>query len=112
MSGIVQCKRGDTFSLVFEFKDEEGSPIDLSGCSARLHFKLVNNGVTALIVSSADNEILFDESTGTVLVIANYTKTEHLRIGRYRADLELTFPSNKRVSSETFFVDIVKDITI
>jgi hypothetical protein len=112
MSGILQCKRGDTFSLTIEFKDGAGTPLDLAGCSARLHFKLINSGVTALSLSSSGNEISFNELAGTVLIEANYNKTEYLKIGRYRADLEITFPDNTRVSSETFFVDIVNDITV
>lgn len=112
MPGILQYKRGDTFSLTVEFKDDVGTPLDLTGCSARLHFKLINCGVTNLSLSSLGNEISFDLTAGKVLIEANYNKTEHLKIGRYRADLEITFPDNTRVSSETFFVDIVKDITV
>lgn len=112
MSGILQCKRGDTFSLTVEFKDDVGAPLDLTECSARLHFKLINSGVTALSLSSLGNGISVNESAGTVLIEANYNKTEHLKVGRYRADLEITFPDNTRVSSETFFVDIVYDITV
>lgn len=109
----VTVKRGDTLALVFHCLDADGDPQPLTECSARLQLRAkVGTGTTVYAEATTDGgELVIDAPIGTVTLTLPFADTEDLPIQTYESDLELTFPGGERVSSETFQIKILKDIT-
>lgn len=112
MSSTFQFKRGDTFSLVFEIKTNDGGVVNLDEYTARLQLKPSNKNNIVLTALSENNELTIMGDAGFVYLDVDYNKTEHITPGLYRADLELTSAEGIRTSTETFMIRIVEDITV
>lgn len=102
----VSFKRGDSISLLFTAKDEDGIAQPLVDCTARIQ---IRDRAGNVYVESTD--LTIDEVGGTIAWEVPYEDTEDLDPGTYYSDLELTYETGERVSSATFPIKIVADIT-
>jgi hypothetical protein len=108
MSEILQAKRGDSLRLEFSFT-ENGAPADLSLCTARFQIRKKRSG-TLLLDCSSNDYLTINGPSGKVFanIPASLMK---LDTGKHEADVELTYADGTVVSSSTFTVDLVIDIT-
>lgn len=106
----VSIKRGDTWLQVFKWRSGT-KIIDLTGCSANLQLRNIIGDRLALNVSSATGELVVDGPAGNVDLRVESTVTDTIAPGVYNADLEITFPDQTVVSTPTFVVEVVKDVT-
>ena len=112
MTIIVPVKRGDTLSLLFTAKNARRVAQPLTGCSARLQLRNKAGNRVYVNASSAPGEgLTIDESAGTVALDVPYTATELLDPETCYGDLELTWDTGERRSSETFQVKFCEDQT-
>ena len=101
----VTHKRGDTFELSCAL-DNEGNPVDLT-----------NFTISAQIRDSRDEILqaltvtITDAAAGAFTLGATATETEGWGVDRYQCDIEFTGASGEVNSSETFLINVIKDIT-
>ncbi len=104
-------KRGDTISLLFSAKDTLGEIQTLEDCQARIQLR--DRADNVLIESSSElgDDITIDTEAGTIAWVVPYEETESLSSATYYTDVELTYGSGERFSSDTIQIRIQKDIT-
>jgi hypothetical protein len=109
---VLTVKRGDTWVWPFTYKDEAGTPIDLSGSSVRLHMKAKRATTPAVSASTATGEITLTPLDGVATVRIEPEITEIVAPAKYDADIEVTWADGTVQSSATFIVDVKEDITV
>ena len=108
---LIEFKRGDTIALNFKFTDCENKSIDLTNCTARLQIRFVNIGELTVAATDEDMLTIIPQFGEVVLSIpANLSK--NFTVGRHSFDLEVTFYDGTVISSETKYINIIKDITV
>lgn len=108
---LPPVKRGDTWTFTFSWKNQN-TPIDLTGCSARMQIRDKRTGEMFAESSTVDNSITIDGLAGGVSVEFSSDKTSFIDPGTYYSDLEITFPVSGRVqSSGTVIIIVQGDIT-
>jgi hypothetical protein len=86
----ILIEQGATFQLNLLWKDSAGTPIDLSGYTARMQVRRkVDSPTTLLSLTTENGGIALGGITGTIAVVAQATATDDIseKIGVY--DLEL-----------------------
>lgn len=98
-------KRGDTFQLSCTVENE-GVPVDIT------------NITIAAQVRRPDDELLqdltvtkTDATNGAFTLGATAAETETWEVVRYQCDIELTEANGEVNSTETFTINVLKDIT-
>ena len=103
---------GKLIDEVFTWKDSNGSPINLTGYSAR--FRLVGDANSAELLnltSAGDgqgNGITIGGAAGTIQLTIKSAKTQTLAQQAARYELELTQPSNETIPFLIGEVDIIE----
>lgn len=108
---LPSMKRGDTWIIPFNWSSQS-SPIDLTGCSARMQIR--NKKTKQLIAEtlSSDSTIAIDGPEGKVTATFAADITNEIPPGTYDSDLEITFPVTGRViSSKTIQIVVEEDIS-
>jgi len=103
MTETVTFKRGDTWSLVFDY-----GAVDLTGCTARLQ---VRNKRDDTLYLSADNTDGLTMAANSITLRFEAADTAEVPLGTHECDLELTFPDGTVTSTDTLLVKAVEDIT-
>lgn len=111
MADTLTFKRGDTWKLVFAYKDTNGDPIDLTDCSARLQVRDKRTKAVLLEGTIATGEVVITAVTGTVDVTFLPAVTELVPIGTHETDLEMTYSDGTVESTETMLIKVIEDIT-
>lgn len=102
---LIRAKRGDTFRLACVWTDVAGDPVTLSGVTIASQLKGFGSTIT---LGSAKT----DEGAGEFQLTADAATTEAWVPGVYKCDVEFTSGVDGVMSSETFLVEIVEDVTI
>lgn len=117
MAITVTIKRGDTWQADFLFRENDATA-DLTGCTARLQ---VRTKADVLILTASTNAptdpvtvgfLEVDGSAGKVSLSVDKALMTGITPAKYYADLELTYPDGTVRSSDTFTVNVRKDITL
>ena len=107
---LPSVKQGDTWTFVFTFKNKT-TPIDLSGCTARMHIR-GKRTKQLYAESTTDDGITIGGLDGTVNVVFSAEKTNLVPAGTHLSDVEITFPESGYVmSSQTVQIVVEEDIT-
>jgi hypothetical protein len=85
-----QIEQGATFRKTILWKDENGNPIDLTGCSARLKAK---HGTAELFSLTDGDGITLGADEGTIDLYISDEDTADLDFTLARYDLEIEFPN-------------------
>lgn len=105
---MLQLKKGASLSLDFTYKNENGTPKDITG-----YFIQVKSQ------NSKNKSLLFDVSTDNALSITNALQgefklyiqdTSEFKLGTYNIDIEYIDQSGKVDISDTFSLLIYSDI--
>ncbi|RTL04644.1 hypothetical protein EKK58_10055 [Candidatus Dependentiae bacterium] len=92
----LEIQQGVSFLIPFYYFDENGLPIDLTDCTARMQARATVNSEDPPILdwSTEDGQISINASAGCVLVAATPADTEALeQTAEAVYDLLLTFPT-------------------
>lgn len=103
----VKVKRGDTLKFTAVFTTN-GVQDDLTDATARMHIRDKQDDLMLVVDNSEEIHVLPD---GTVNVAIQPTNTSALDPGKYVSDLEVTFQDGTVRSSDTFQIQVLKDIT-
>ena len=86
----LYIEQGATFTLQLVWKDDEGTPIDITGYSARMQIR--RNYGSEPVISLADGEgLVLGNTAGTIEITITDEQTEAITITSGRYDLELEF---------------------
>jgi len=107
----VTVKRGDSLSLLFSAKDELGQVQPLVDVEARIQLRDRDGNVFIESTSNPPDGLTIDEVAGTIAWAVPYADMEDLVPQTYYSDLELTYGSGERHSSDTFPIRLLEDIT-
>ncbi len=106
-------KRGDTLICNFTYNAiDNNEPIDLAGCSARLHVKFLRTNEIFIDASTENGLLIIELNTSTITLIVPATDMVLFPLGRYKFDLELTLPDQTVFSTDTEYLEIIQDVTI
>lgn len=106
----VQTFRGDTWRRAWELKAPDGTPVDLSGATARLMAR-DSAGTVVLSASTADGSLTITPATGRIDMVVPYAATETISPGAYQYDLEVTYGGGDRQTIERAVLVVLEDIT-
>lgn len=100
---MLNFKRGDTF-LVEATLTNGGTPVDITGWTIRSQIRRNNQLIAALTVTITDAEAgkYTLESSGS---------TSSWPVAQLRTDIEYTTDTGQIVSTETYYINCVEDIT-
>jgi hypothetical protein len=101
-------KRGDTFERTCTYK-RGGALFDLTGTTIVVTIETSCGTLvdTLSVVLAAQS----GATLGQFTISKAYVSTESWPLGRHVADIQYTFPDGKRLSTRTFFVEVVEDVT-
>lgn len=91
----IICPQGVSYDETFTVTSN-GSPMNLSGYSARMQIRRSYDSDPLLTLTSGGGGITLGGAAGTILVEIAYTTTEAFSSGQYLYDLEITSGANKR----------------
>lgn len=106
---LPSVKNGDTWTFSFVWSNNN-SPIDLSGCTAKMQVRDRAGTLFATATSTA-GEISINGPTGTVTVAFPATTTATVPAGQYLSDLQITFTNGTVQSSSTVSIVVEEGIT-
>ena len=96
----MQIKRGDSFAFYANFKDPDGAPISYENIKCQIRKR---DGTLLSELTIAETE-----TAGRYLFSAGATDT--WPVGVFESDIQVVV-DEKTISSETFRVEVIKDIT-
>lgn len=106
----VKIFRGDTWQRVWLIETSEGVPANLTGASARLHVR-DEEGALAMSASTVDGRLTFGTITQGRIDLVMPKEVTDLPLGKYRFDLEVTFPNGTRITYEQKTLLVMEDIS-
>jgi len=101
----ITHKRGDTFELSCTLENE-GNPVDITNFTITAQVRQADDTLLqALTVTKTD------AANGAFTLGATSTETEGWEVLQYQCDIEFIEGSGEVNSSETFTINVIKDIT-
>lgn len=91
----LRIDQGATYALSFEWLDDDGLPIDLTGCTARMQLRATPATPVLLDLSTENTRLSLLGSTGIVELLVDAPTTAGLSCGVGVYDLRVTFPSGR-----------------
>ena len=107
----ITHKQGDTLELTFQLK-RDGSAVDITNYT--ITSQLRDSTDTLLTTANFDGSLtytLIDASAGQFQLSASSTATAEWDTRKYDCDVQLIDGDNETSSSETFKINVIKDIT-
>lgn len=100
----IPFKRGDDFVLNIEVTEND-VPVPITGWTVRSQIRKGSSLLANLIYTAVD------ETTGKYKLKCSKSLTKLWDIGTYDCDIEYTNTLGETVSSETFQIQVIADIT-
>ncbi len=108
----ILIEQGATFTLSIVWKDDEGVPIDISDCEARMQIRRTYDSDPIIsLTTESDGGIVLGGVTGSVDVEVDAETTENVEIRRGLYDLEIVFPDDVVVRLIQGSVEISREVT-
>lgn len=102
-----------TFSFIVEYKDNEGNPIDLTGCSAKMQVRDTKGGSKlAFSLTSPIGGISIDGPNGKLTIKATPTQTNKLFYPKSSYDVMLTDSNLNKIKLLEGFLTLSRSVTI
>jgi len=89
----ITIERGETWSRILTWTDENGTPVNLTGCSAKMQARKVVGGAIIIELSTTNGRISLGGIAGTITLTIADEDTATFPIDSARYDLLITFPS-------------------
>lgn len=107
MSVSFEHKRGDSFELAGQLLESAGgAPVNLTGVAIRAQLRDGDALVAELDATIAD------AAQGTYQLSKPYADTEGWPVKGLALDVQFTWPSGTRRSTQTVLVRVLKDVTL
>lgn len=91
----ITAEQGATFARTITWRDASATPINLTGCTAKMQVRKSVDADTAVLTLSSSSGITLGGTAGTVALEVTSTKMSQVPAGLYYYDLELTNVSGK-----------------
>jgi hypothetical protein len=109
-----KIKRGDTWIHEFYWADDNGEPLNITGATARMQLRDVNDDV--LIEANTENGLLYLRlEAGAVVADIPFSLMDAVPVtvagSEHRFDCELVYAGNVKDSTDTYTLEIEQDIT-
>lgn len=86
----ITCEQGATLNLVLTWRNPDGSPIDVTGYTAKMQVRASKADSTALLTLQTGSGITLGGAAGTITLNASASATGGIDAGGYVYDLEMT----------------------
>jgi hypothetical protein len=109
---VIDCKRGDTWRVNFQYMQDALTPFDLTDSVINLQIRS-QSGIL-IVAASVDPPVyltVIDAIDGKLCLELPHDVTMNFPIGIHAADLEIMFSDFSRRSSRTFYFNVVADQT-
>lgn len=100
----LRHKQGDSFEWVVTLTDDQ-EPVDITSWSIRAHIRNNDTLVAALTITKTD------PTGGVFTASATAAQTDTWTAGDHKCDIEFTDASSVVLSTDTFDVSILEDIS-
>lgn len=108
----LTLRRNATFDPVFIWKDEDGDPIDMTGCTVEMTVKDSSNSrASKLHLHSNDGSLTLEGSSGRISANVPPAQLSRLKIGKMVFDLRVAFPSGYFAVIAEGDVDVLSGVT-
>lgn len=88
----LKIEQGATFEKTLNWKNPDGTPVDLTGCTARMHVRTKIGAPDKLLdLTTANGGIVLGGTAGTVQIVLTAAQTEALTWTTAVYDLEVEF---------------------
>jgi hypothetical protein len=102
-----------TFSFIVEYKDNSGTPIDLTGASAKLQVRDTKGGTKlAFTLTSPNGGIIIDPTTGKLTIKMTPTQTNKLFYPKSSYDIMITDSNLNKIKLLEGFLTLSRSVTI
>lgn len=102
-----------TFSFVVEYKDENGSAIDLTGASAKMQIRDVKGGSKlAVTLTSPSGGIVINGALGKLTVTLTPTQTNKLFYPKSVYDIMVVDSNSNKIKLLEGFMTLNRSVTI
>jgi len=111
MTTTINHKKGDTLELTFQLK-RDGTPVDITNYT--ITSQLRDSTDVLLTTDNFNGSLTFtliDAAAGQFELSASATATAEWDTRKYDCDVQLIDDENDTSSSETFKINVIKDIT-
>ena len=86
----ISTEQGSSLSRVVTYSDENSSPINLTGYTARMQVRpRASSGYTYLTLTSPSGGLTLGGTTGTITILVDGSVTSAIPAGNYVYDLEV-----------------------
>lgn len=101
----IAHKRGDTFELTCSLENG-GNDVDITGWTVAAQLRKTDDTLVQAMTITVTNA-----SAGEFIISASDTETDDWPIENLEIDVQFTEASGNISSSETFTINVIKDIT-
>jgi hypothetical protein len=105
---MIKVIRGDTWNLSWTYLNGDETPVDLTGCSIRMHMKKFFDAIPTLEFETDDFEIDNEEGLISLQILPDISTTLS---GTYLYDIEITSPDGEVRTIILDEIRVDKDVT-
>lgn len=108
-----EVDQNTTFTFTVEYKDDNGNPIVLTDCSAKMQVRDAKGGSKlAFSLTSPAGGILIDEAIGKIIIKMTPTQTNKLFYPKSSYDLMITDSNLNKTKLIEGFITLSRSVTI
>lgn len=107
MASVIKHKRGDTIDWTGFYKIND-VPVDLTNITISCQFRKEDG---TLVIAPTIAKLNQGTNPGKYIISVNAATTSTFALGKLKADIQYTDVSGFVVSTETFSINIIQDIT-
>ena len=102
----------ETFRHTFAYKDDEGNPVDLTSCTARMEIRTQDNDVL-MVLSTANGLITLDTLQGLIKLNVPAANMDASKItwNQAKYDVKVNFPDGTTDTIAFGNVDVLPSVT-
>lgn len=110
-------RKYSTFSFDISVLDSNGSPVDITGCTARLQVRAADGSAILLELSTSNGKLLIDGTNGRIYgsssgaIALSVAETTAITWSKAAYDLLLTFPNGERDKLQRGYFIVDQGIT-
>jgi hypothetical protein len=102
-----------TFSFIVEYKDNNGSPIDLTGATAKMQVRDQKGGTKlAFSLTSPSGGIVIDPTNGKLTIKMTPTQTNKLFYPKSSYDVMITDSNTNKIKLLEGYMTLSRSVTI
>jgi len=109
-----EVDQNTTFTFTVEYKDNSGSPIDITGCTAKMQVRDTKGGskLAFTLTSPSTGGITVDGPNGKLIVKITPTQTNKLFYPKSSYDIMLTDTNLNKIKLLEGFMTLSRSVTI